>query len=148
MDTLSAEYVVAEWIAMAFHHTVPSVNPKTFGPNTTSLAKSLLKGLADNGFVVVSALDAWGRSRENLDYGTEPPEGSTRWIYWHEHQGGNMNPLQRISEMTADAQLLNAEVTEAMPTLTLLAARKMEHEIRETIGWLQGVQKMLSLEGL
>jgi hypothetical protein len=110
-------------------------------------------GLSDEHILAIThdgegSLDAWGRSPENDDYGTEPPEGSTRWIYWHEHQGGNMNPLQRISEMKADAQELNAEVKEVMPVLTLLAARKMEHEIRETIGWLQGVQKMLSLEGL
>lgn len=28
-------------------------------------------------------LDPWGRSPENADYGKEPPEGSTRWAYWH-----------------------------------------------------------------
>jgi len=32
------------------------------------------------------SLDAWGRSPDNADYGQEPPEGSTRWIYWHEHR--------------------------------------------------------------
>jgi hypothetical protein len=30
--------------------------------------------------------DPWGRYPSNADYGKEPPEGSTLWIYWHEHR--------------------------------------------------------------
>lgn len=59
-----------------------------------------------------------------------------------------MNPIQRVAEMKDNAIVLNTEVKGAMPTLTLLDARKMEHEIKAIVGWLQGVQKMLSLEGL
>jgi hypothetical protein len=49
---LNAEYVVAEWIALAFHHAIPNTNPQTFGPNTMRLAESLLTRLREREFEV------------------------------------------------------------------------------------------------
>jgi len=54
-----------------------------------------------------------------------------------------VNPLQRATEMLADAEEFNAEVRAALDTITLADAIRIIDIAEEIKGWMMGIKELL-----